>query len=232
MSKLLGAALRQARQAKKLTQDDVAKHMSVTRSAVGQWESGDTAPSTLNLLKLCAHLEIEVSAALDGLVQLDPDAHWPPRKSDNPIPRADFEAILEKMGTGDVHIFRSSAEGGTGFRVYNEIIGSLSRPPGLVKTRGGVATWVVGGTMAPRYNEGDLIFSDAGRTPSLNDYVLIRMVGNEEDGWSDCYLRQLIGRDDKNITVRQLCPDKTAKLEISKVEAIDRIYPWNEIIIG
>ncbi|WP_441242557.1 helix-turn-helix domain-containing protein [Tardiphaga sp. 768_D3_N2_1] len=233
MSKLLGAALRQARQWKKLTQGNVAKHLGVSRAAVGQWEAGDNAPSSLKLIKLCAFLGIEVSAALDGIAQVDMFAGI--RSEPSPIDKATFEAMLTSMmekDKGNIDIYKSTPEGTADFRLYPEIVGSVARPPGLTKVYGVSAIYAVGSSMTPKFNEGDLIFLTESRTPSLNDYVLIRLFPDEEEGWADCYVRQLMGRDDRNITVRQHNPDKVSKLDITKIESIDRIFPWNEIITG
>lgn len=41
----LGARIRQAREAKGLSQAGVARAFKLTREAVSQWESGDTAPT-------------------------------------------------------------------------------------------------------------------------------------------------------------------------------------------
>lgn len=229
MSKLLGAALRQARQWKKLSQSDVAKHLEVSRAAVGQWEAGENAPATLNLIKLCKYLEIDVSAAMQGLAQHDMFAGVQAGPTP-PFDKAGFDTLIAKMGTGNIDILRTTAEGQSDFRIYEEIVGSVARPAGLANTIGGIAIYVVGQNMAPRYNEGDLVFLTGSRTPSLNDYVLIRMQGGEQQGWADCCIRQLVGRGNSKISVRQPFADKSTHIESAKISSIERIFPWNEII--
>ncbi len=48
----LGAAIRQARMAARLSQEDLASTLGVRQSSVSQWERGTTAPATCHLLGL------------------------------------------------------------------------------------------------------------------------------------------------------------------------------------
>jgi transcriptional regulator with XRE-family HTH domain len=48
----LGAAIRQARMAARLSQEDLAGTLGVRQSSVSQWERGTTAPATCHLLGL------------------------------------------------------------------------------------------------------------------------------------------------------------------------------------
>ena len=51
-AKTLGAVLKQHRTACKMTQEFVAEALGVSRQAVSKWESGQSDPSTTNLLAL------------------------------------------------------------------------------------------------------------------------------------------------------------------------------------
>ncbi|MCC0809072.1 helix-turn-helix transcriptional regulator [Methylobacterium sp. W2] len=63
-----GEALRSARKALRLTQQQVADKVGVTRAAVGLWEN-DEPISFPNLKAVCAALGIDVAAAADGAVK-------------------------------------------------------------------------------------------------------------------------------------------------------------------
>lgn len=52
IKKSLGEALKQRREACKMTQEFVAEALGVSRQAVSKWESGRSDPSTTNLLAL------------------------------------------------------------------------------------------------------------------------------------------------------------------------------------
>ena len=59
----IGRRLASARKERGISQTDLAKILEVTRGAVGQWETGETAPSTENL----AAAAIELRASFDWL---------------------------------------------------------------------------------------------------------------------------------------------------------------------
>lgn len=232
MSDLLGDALRSARKQKHMTQGDVAAHLGVSRAAVGQWEAGDNRPSTANLLKLCGYLEIDMVSALEGTVQnvmftseqaaaMEHDVRGKRRPSPHGLV---FDADEQ------IHIVRSSAGGSADFVLHEEWVGWVPRPLGIAKALGARALYMVGTTMVPRYDEGDILLLSVARPPSLNDYVMVRMNGSEIAGQSDCYVRQLVSRSAGRITLRQLNPLKTITVDLKNIKSIERVYPWNEII--
>ena len=61
----LGARIRAARQAAGLSQEKLAERLGLTRQAVTKWETGQSAPSTENLLRLAEVLGVPVSTLLD-----------------------------------------------------------------------------------------------------------------------------------------------------------------------
>ena len=56
--------IRDARQKKMLSQEELAQEMHVTQAAVSQWENGVTIPRTCDLLKLAEVLDVSVSELL------------------------------------------------------------------------------------------------------------------------------------------------------------------------
>ena len=63
--KALGAALREARKEKGLSQQDVAEKLNVSKMAVSHWEKGDRSMTALNLIKYCKAIGISIDTALD-----------------------------------------------------------------------------------------------------------------------------------------------------------------------
>lgn len=68
----LGSVLRDARRRKRLVLRNVAHAVGVSISAVGQWERDEDQPSTDNLRKACAFLEIDPGEALIGRLKEAP----------------------------------------------------------------------------------------------------------------------------------------------------------------
>lgn len=62
--KSLGETLKERRGACKLTQEQVASSLGVSRQAVSKWESGAGEPSTANLLALAALYGVSVDELL------------------------------------------------------------------------------------------------------------------------------------------------------------------------
>jgi transcriptional regulator with XRE-family HTH domain len=53
-----GAAIRLVREAKGMTQKQLAAAIGVTQSAVSQWEGGESSPSVKNQLKIASALGV------------------------------------------------------------------------------------------------------------------------------------------------------------------------------
>lgn len=62
----LGERIKEARAAKGLTQEQVGKHFGISREAVQQWETGDTAPKGGRLQSLAKLLERDVNWLVTG----------------------------------------------------------------------------------------------------------------------------------------------------------------------
>lgn len=63
----LGARIRRARQRAKLTQDQLAKRMGVSRPTITQWETGATTPHAKKLEELAKHLGLPRLELFGGL---------------------------------------------------------------------------------------------------------------------------------------------------------------------
>ena len=67
--KSLGEALRHHRTRCKMTQEFVAETIGVSRQAVSKWESGNSDPSTSNLIALAKLFEISTEELLKSVEQ-------------------------------------------------------------------------------------------------------------------------------------------------------------------
>ncbi len=65
-SKDLGSRLRQLRQKRGLTQDELATAVGVSRSAVAQWEGGRSGQATLHLRRLADALGVQIDDLMRG----------------------------------------------------------------------------------------------------------------------------------------------------------------------
>ena len=59
MNYLLGEKIARARNAKKLTQEQLARQLNISRQTISHWENDDSQPNVEMLLKLMQVLELE-----------------------------------------------------------------------------------------------------------------------------------------------------------------------------
>ena len=79
----LGARIKTFRRQKGLSQEALAEQLEVSHQAVAKWESGQSRPSTANLLALCGVFEV----SLDTLVTGEKAAAPEPAPAPAPEPR-------------------------------------------------------------------------------------------------------------------------------------------------
>lgn len=64
MNYLLGDKIARARNAKKLTQEQLARQLNISRQTISHWENDDSQPNVEMLLKLMQVLELEAGDLL------------------------------------------------------------------------------------------------------------------------------------------------------------------------
>jgi transcriptional regulator with XRE-family HTH domain len=82
-ARLVGGRLREARQGRGLTLDDVARQAGVTKSFVSAVERGETSPSIGSLYRLCEVLGVSVAALFET----------PPGPESNVVRRAEVRGV-------------------------------------------------------------------------------------------------------------------------------------------
>lgn len=61
----LGVTIKKMRQQRNLTQEQLAEYLSVSVSAVSQWESGKTIPDVLTILSLAGFFNVSLDELFD-----------------------------------------------------------------------------------------------------------------------------------------------------------------------
>ncbi len=103
----LGAAVREARLAAGLSQQDLAAALGVRQSSVSQWERGSTAPTTLHLLRLfgllgapLVRLLLGEESAVGGLDATSGDTHALTEDGPDPGPCWEVQGAMPGRGHG------------------------------------------------------------------------------------------------------------------------------------
>lgn len=129
----------------------------------------------------------------------------------------------------DVPVLGTAAGSRRGaFQLDSLAIDYVRRPPGLGETRDIYALYVVGDSMVPRFEEGELIYVSERRPARIGDYVVVQ-VCDGTDGTVSAYCKRLRRRTDDTVTLEQLNPAAEIDLPASSVKAVHRILTLNEL---
>ncbi|RQM71276.1 LexA family protein [Aeromonas hydrophila] len=163
--------IKSRRKALKMTQDELALLVGVSRVSISQWERGDTSPKGPNFLKLAKTLGVAPESLLLG----ENDEVGSRRGFNNVepavIPQGSRVPILSYVQAGH---WRGMCEQATGFDGNVEYVAaSVDIGPC------GFGLWLRGNSMTPFFNEGDLVIVDPDEQPRPGDYVVAKNGGEE-----------------------------------------------------
>jgi transcriptional regulator with XRE-family HTH domain len=199
LSDSFAVRFRLARQQKKLTQAAVAKTLDVSQSAVAQWESGRSFPSSALARRIEKLLDVKY------------------------VPRQEEQAVSLRGAFGRrarLPIVGSPAPGDEErILVDDRPHGEVLAPPQLEGVKGAKAVYVRGRAMEPRYYAGEVIYLNPARSPNPGDFIFITVrepAFPAEVG----YVRQFLGSDLVSIRVSTLNPKREQLIPRQEVIAI------------
>lgn len=155
----LGQMIRDARIKKKISQQELANRIGVTKGAVSQWETGHGAPKRSNAAPLAKELGISKARLeaylMSGLNLLDGPPNGPE------IPLYDIEQLLELAS-------ESATKKGVRAKLRGSrtLVGDIDTPADAVAAR------IADDSMAPEYLPGDIVIFSKHTPPSRNDAVV------------------------------------------------------------
>lgn len=240
----IGELLKKARTGRGMSQDSLGQALGVSRQAVGQWESGTTAPTLENLVAafsvLGADLPEAIRAAAETthpeLLRRLPSVDRPVKpnrkvfRGTGPIVETQHHVVRDFSGPrpfgdlpNDVPVVKTVAAEGY-FLMNGDVVDSVRRPPGALGTSSLYAFYVVGDAMSPRYDDGDLVYVNEAKPPKPGDYV----VAETSDG--HCWLKRLAQRSGDVLVVEQFNPPSRVELKVQDMSRLHRVVPWNELL--
>ena len=98
----------------------------------------------------------------------------------------------------------------------------------LSEARGLFAIRVSGESMAPRFHPGDMIFLRKDVEVAAGDDVIIELFA-QDGGPGNHYLKHLVSRDDRVVTLRQFTPDREFTIPAAMVRRYYKILTTNEL---
>ncbi len=113
-----------------------------------------------------------------------------------------------------------------GFPFNGERVTDVPAPPALARIRTAYAIYVVGESMLPRYEPGELVFVDPTKPVIKGNYVVVQLAG--EAGDVAGYIKRYLSRDNHALRLDQLNPRKKLTFPINRVIAVHRIVMGGE----
>lgn len=116
-----GEKLFDLRKSRKLSQDELAEKLCVTRQAVSKWELGETLPDSENVIKLADMFYVSAEYLLNDDVTEQPQKTLPTFA--NKYDAVNLLGALASLGCAICAVFHY------GLRMYYEITSSYNLPP-------------------------------------------------------------------------------------------------------
>jgi phage repressor protein C with HTH and peptisase S24 domain len=133
----------------------------------------------------------------------------------------------------DVNVYGTLVGGDDGDFMFNgDVVDRVQRPRGLANVKNAYALRLVGSSMEPKYEEGDLIYVNPDRSPSIRDFVVIEMHPIEDGTPGKAYLKRLKARTPTKFVVEQYNPPKDIEFLRSAVKVLHRVVPLEELLGG
>jgi phage repressor protein C with HTH and peptisase S24 domain len=177
---------------------DVARRLKITESAVSQWFAKDTGPKSVRLSELASFLGTTVD---DLITEKDGPLGGPP-----PGPPMSIRGDRP-----DLAVYASAAGGPEGAWVLSgEAIAWIQRDQKLQGVRDAFACYVVGESMFPAYEQGNLLLVNPAVPPNAGDDCLL--IQEAADGARYALIKRLVRFNSTSWTVKQWNPDKTFSL--------------------
>jgi phage repressor protein C with HTH and peptisase S24 domain len=109
----------------------------------------------------------------------------------------------------DIPVYSSAQGGEHGMIVIFDEVERVRRPEPLLGVARAFAMYVVGDSMSPAYEHGDMVFIHPARAPGRGaDVMLLK----ERDGQADALVKRLINWTKEKWKLQQFTPEKTFEL--------------------
>lgn len=225
MSDTTGTVIKRARQQRQLTLKAVATRIGVSPQAVGNWEADANDITMENLRKISELLGIDPVAASRGtLSYLEADDDL------NEVQRISNVGGLPNLGPRDVELLGVSVGGSDADFTFNgQVIDYLRRPPGIATLQGVFANQVIGTSMIPRFEPGEVIYC-GGKQPIVGDYVVIELLPESDERNGKCFIKRLKRRSASEIICEQFNPVGEMTFDPYSIKRMSRVIPWAELL--
>jgi phage repressor protein C with HTH and peptisase S24 domain len=181
---------------------DIARRLKITESAVSQWFAKDTGPKSVRLSELASFLNTTVEYLIT-----EPEGGSGGASSFG----AAAPPMVVRGDRPDLAVYASAAGGPEGAWVLSgDAIAWILRDQRLQGVRDAFACYVVGESMFPAYEQGNLLLVNPAVPPNAGDDCLL--IQEAADGARYALIKRLVRFNSTSWTVKQWNPDKTFSL--------------------
>lgn len=106
-------------------------------------------------------------------------------------------------------------------------IDRVRRPPGIATAVDIYALYVVGDSMSPRFEDGELIYVSGRRPARPGDYVVVQV--QTADDRIEAYCKRLRKRDHDRLVLEQFNPETAFDLPVARVMAVHKVLSLNDL---
>lgn len=111
----------------------------------------------------------------------------------------------------------------------DHVVRMIERPPALWAARDAYAIYFHGASMEPRFYQGELGIVDPRRPPSPGDFVVVQLNDGESDAVITVLVKQLVRVGGGFVHLKQFNPERSFRIERSRVARMHRICSPNEL---
>lgn len=117
----------------------------------------------------------------------------------------------------------------------DEVVEYRLRPSSLIGKRNIYALYVIGDSMAPWKEAGELIYIDGNRAPAINDYVVVQCRNDfvehaDEHRIVRTMVKRLVRRSSQWVELQQYNPAQTFRIPTSSIAKIQRVMRLDELV--
>lgn len=224
----MGNRIKELRKRAKISQEKLGDAVGTSRSQIVKLERGERRLTQEWMERLAKPLGVPAAALISADVPGNSDEsetitlRKPASQAPQLPPRAEMPMDVEVRGTA------AGAVGEGAFQLEDAVIDRVRRPPGIADARDVYALYVVGDSMSPRFEPGELIYVSERRPPRIGDCVVVQVQNAEHDG-VQAYLKRMKRRSADGLVLEQFNPPGEMRLKAANVKAVHRVLTMNEL---
>lgn len=228
-----------------MTQEQAAERFGLSKSGYIKIEDGDRGLKTDRIAKAAEIYRVDPSVIIGQITDEElasvakgsgnsNSSRATSTASDNGSVRFAAEpakSLGAFKGPRDVPVLGTGVCGDDGdFRFNGQTIDYAPRPPGIEGKKDVFVVYVVGDSMAERYEDGDPLYVDPHRRPKPRDIVIVELKAQSDGEPGDAFVKRLVRRGGGKIIVEQFNPPKELVFDEDEVARLHRVIPWIELI--